>query len=276
MSDVAEATPETTALAVKPPDAEPSLTLFGSSDPVVVIKKARDVARMLADIINDRQLFANIQGKNYVLCEGWAFLGSLLGVFPQVIATTEIMRDGKLVGFEATSEARTRSGELISRGTARCMKSERRWGSADEYAVLSMAQTRSMGKTLRLPLGWVMTLAGYAGTPWEEMESVVDRKAAAPANGNGSRVAQALRREATPADVPPDDDFADGAAITREDAIKDILGVGKDDIGVVLEAAKALGFGQRTRDAMSADLPAALAKMADRHIQALVGKVFPT
>jgi hypothetical protein len=39
----------------------------------------------------------------------------------------------------------------------------------DEYAILSMAQTRAIGKTYRNVIGFVMKTAGYEARPAEEM-----------------------------------------------------------------------------------------------------------
>lgn len=217
-------TVEVQALAPLPrAEPEQSITLFGSDQPGLVIKRATEVARLLADIINDRKLFVRIQNKDYVLFEGWSCLGSILGVFPYVVETKEIVREGKVVGFEAFAEARTKGGQVIGRGAARCTKEEGRWGKADEYAVFSMAQTRAMGKSLRLPLGWVMTLAGYQGTPWEEMESVVDKQ-----------------RGPTVRDFDPDDDLPDaGTAPHPKDELLRLCESGSAEI---VEAAKALGI----------------------------------
>lgn len=55
------------------------------------------------------------------------------------------------------------------------MRSEKRWGTADEYAVNSMAQTRASAKALRNAFGWVAELAGYQSTPAEEMPGEYDR-----------------------------------------------------------------------------------------------------
>ncbi len=58
---------------------------------------------------------------------------------------------------------------LTGAADAICSRSESKWQKADDYAVLSMAQTRATSKALRLPLGFVMTLAGFDPTPAEEM-----------------------------------------------------------------------------------------------------------
>jgi hypothetical protein len=73
-----------------------------------------------------------------------------------------------------------KTGEIISRGFAVCSNKEGKKKSFDEYAVLSMAQTRAIGKAYRNVIGWTMKLAGYETTPAEEMPAA---PAAAPKPG---------------------------------------------------------------------------------------------
>jgi len=96
--------------------------------------------------------------------EAWTLLGSMLGVFPVCVWTKPLDN-----GWEARVEARTRMGEVVGAAEAECLRSERRWASADDYALRSMAQTRATSRALRQPLGFVMTLGGYDATPAEEM-----------------------------------------------------------------------------------------------------------
>ena len=49
------------------------------------------------------------------------------------------------------------------------MRAERKWAKADDYAIRSMSQTRATSKALRLPLGFVMQLAGFDATPADEI-----------------------------------------------------------------------------------------------------------
>jgi hypothetical protein len=65
--------------------------------------------------------------------------------------------------------AKTLSGQVVGAAEAMCTHSENTWRNRDEYALRSMAQTRAVSKALRLPLGFVMQLAGYEATPAEEM-----------------------------------------------------------------------------------------------------------
>lgn len=148
----------------------PPATLFRTSDPAEVIARASETATALAAVIEERKLFANIGGKKHVTVEGWTLLGTMLGVFPVCTWTRKLDN-----GWEARVEARTMSGAIVGAAEAECLTSESRWGKADDYAVRSMAQTRATSKALRLPLGFVVTLGGYAATPAEEMPAELRR-----------------------------------------------------------------------------------------------------
>jgi hypothetical protein len=131
-----------------------------------------EVATTLADVVRAQNLIVKIGQSEHVRVEGWTFLGSLLGVFPVVVWTHPVMRDDVQVGWEARVEARTRGGEVVGAAEAECLTDERTWKGRDDYARRSMAQTRAVSKALRLPLGFVMQLAGFNPTPADEMPVV--------------------------------------------------------------------------------------------------------
>jgi hypothetical protein len=151
-----------------------SLLLHGGSARSQVAH-AQEIASVLADVIDKQQLYSLIRDKKYVKVEGWQMLGSLLGVFP-VTEWTRKTEDG----WEARVVAKTLMGAEVGAAEALCSRQERRWATADEYAIRSMAQTRAVSKALRMPLGFVMTLAGYEATPEEEIP-----RDAAPATSVG-------------------------------------------------------------------------------------------
>jgi hypothetical protein len=156
------------------PAVQQTSGLFLTSDPNVFLARASEAATALARVIRDRKLFTSIRGKDHVHVEGWTLLGSLLGVFPITEWTRPVDE-----GWEARVAARTRSGELVGAAEAMCLRTEARWRNADAYAIRSMAATRATSKALRLPLGFVMELAGFDTTPAEEMP-VDDAEAAQP------------------------------------------------------------------------------------------------
>lgn len=159
-----------------------SQSLFGTDDPVEIVEKSSAVAKALADILGRQNLYKRIGDKNHVLVEGWTLLGSLLGVFPVLESCHHVEVEGVL-GFRAIVNAQTRSGDVVGRAEAYCMRNEKRWANAETYAVASMAQTRATSKALRLPLGFIVQLAGYESTPAEEIpdnEPVRVREVQAP------------------------------------------------------------------------------------------------
>lgn len=145
--------------------------LFNAATPEAVLEQATAQARVLKDVIVKQGLSTNIQGKEHVNVEGWTTLGSMLGVFP-VVEWVNPLEGGK--GYVARVEARTLTGAVVGAAEAICSRDERSWKNRDDYALASMAQTRATSKALRLPLGFVMQLAGYSPTPAEEMTFVRD------------------------------------------------------------------------------------------------------
>lgn len=146
------------------------VTLFGTDDPEEVVDKATRHADALMRIVEAKGLTVNIKGKKHPLVECWTLLGSMVGVFPVIVWTKPVMAGETKIGWEARCEARTRGGEVVGAAEAECLTSEARWRAADDYAVRSMAQTRAISKALRMPLGFIIQLAGMAPTPAEEMD----------------------------------------------------------------------------------------------------------
>lgn len=218
-AEVIDAVAEEISAELAVVDAVPP-ALFGTTDPVEIVAKARDVANALKDVIVQQKLISNIQGKEYVRCEGWTLLGTMLGIFPVNVWTRELPD-----GWEARVEARTMAGTVVGAAEAQCTKAEKMWSSREPYALRSMAQTRATSKALRMPLGFVVTLAGFEATPAEEMTF------AAPPAGNSAGLAKSqdaatdkqvgyikkLLRE----EIPPDElnGFIEGLAVSYPHAI---------------------------------------------------------
>lgn len=166
---------EQTQLAVRT-----ETTLFGTSDPVAIVERASQAADALASVIRKKGLFKKIGPKEHVFVEGWTLCGSMLGVFPVCVWTRPIRTEDseENLGWEARVEARTAHGAVVGAAEAMCLRAENNWRTRDDFALRSMAQTRATSKALRMPLGFVLTLAGYSATPAEEMSQ--DAPAEAP------------------------------------------------------------------------------------------------
>ena len=134
----------------------------------------------LSQLIKEKGLSSNIQGKQFVNVEGWQFAGASLGLMPIITETTDLTRRGTEPGqveikYMAKCEVRNiTSGQLVATGVALCSNFERSKKGFDEYAILSMAQTRAIGKAYRNLLAWLMKAAGFEATPAEEMDFAKD------------------------------------------------------------------------------------------------------
>ena len=135
-----------------------------------------NLSKDLAKLIKDKGLSSNIQGKQFVNVEGWQFAGASLGLMPIITATTDLSKDEE-IKYMATCEVRNiNTGQLVATGIALCSNKEGSKRRFDEYAILSMAQTRAIGKAYRNLLAWLMKAAGFEATPAEEMDFVEGEK----------------------------------------------------------------------------------------------------
>jgi len=160
------------------PDLAPApTTLFASASPAVIVARATEVANAIAPLIRDQNLVKRIGQSEHVFLEGWTLAGTMLGVFPITVASGAIFAtDGTVLGYQATVEARTMAGAVVGRADAECTRDEnQKWEQAPSFQLRSMAITRASSKALRMPLGFVMKLAGYETTPAEEMEAAAAR-----------------------------------------------------------------------------------------------------
>jgi len=136
------------------------------------IKEMTEMSNILRQHIVTQKLYTNIKGKNYAHVEGWQFAGGLMGLFPKISKVENLSSDKEYKWKADVDIVDMKTGQIISNGFALCSNKESIKKNFDEYAVLSMAQTRAIGKAYRNLIGWVMKLAGYEGTPSEEMRKV--------------------------------------------------------------------------------------------------------
>jgi hypothetical protein len=152
-------------------------SLLRTTDPVAVVDEATRIANKLKDVLRQQGLTQSIQGRDYVKVEGWQTVGMMIGV-TAACTDQEVFLDSEgNPGWKAHAKAlQISTGQVIGEGDAICTKGETRWSRADDYAILSMAQTRAVSKVLRSVLAWIVTLAGYETTPAEEMSGLFERR----------------------------------------------------------------------------------------------------
>ncbi len=147
-------------------DVDHHRSLF-SNDPEQAYKEAQRLVSVVANRCTGPGYLVNINGKQYPKIEWWTSVSASLGLFPRVLYSKRLDRDGE-IAYEAKVEVH-RNNQIIASGEAMCSNREDRWRSADEYAIKSMAITRASGKAYRIPLSFLAVMAGLEVTPAEEM-----------------------------------------------------------------------------------------------------------
>jgi hypothetical protein len=163
-TEVEPAEPDTTITGQELVHVPAAVTLFRTDEPGEIIARATAVANALSAVLEAKKLYKRIGERNHVFVEGWTLCGSMLGVFPTVVWSRKLVD-----GWEARAEAVTMTGAVVGAAEAQCSRAEEKWRTRDEYALRSMAQTRAISKAMKLPLGFIVVLAGFDATPAEEM-----------------------------------------------------------------------------------------------------------
>ena len=160
-----------------------------------------DLAKDLAKFIKDNKLSTTVQGKEFVNVEGWQYAGSRLGIVPivehviNVGSPEELKYQAKVTLFDI------RHGMTVGAGFAVCSNKESGKKFYQEFAIMSMAQTRAVGKAYRNILAWIIRAAGYEPTPAEEMDYDTNRSAVpVPAVAVVARPVPAM--QVVPAETP--------------------------------------------------------------------------
>jgi len=143
--------------------------VLSADTPAAFMERAQDMASRLDDVVRKQRLDVDIQGKRYLRVEAWQFLAGMAQLTPRT-REIETVKDGeKAVGARVYVElVRDSDCAVIGGAYGRCDYSER-IGRSGAYAAESMAQTRATSKAISQKLRFIPVLAGYQGTPLEEM-----------------------------------------------------------------------------------------------------------
>ena len=182
-----------------------SLTAETSRNIVVL---ASTIATELAEIINKQSLYTNIRGRKHVHVEGWTTMGAMLGITPKE-RYVKIDENGD---YEAYVDLiRNSDGQIVGGASSIVGSDESTWQDRDRYARRSMSVTRATGKAFRLGYSWIMKLAGYEPTPFEEM----------PVDGNFSEVSRPTAQSNKGGGSSPKHEF--GPRPYSPDTLKEVL-----------------------------------------------------
>lgn len=143
-------------------------------DPKQVMGKALEAAKVLDEIVSKSQSKSIIvvNGQKYLMFPAWQTLARFNNITAQTDWTKRLEKDGKFIGYDAKAILISlATGQSFPGAEASCLASESKWAGKPEFSLKSMAQTRACSKTLSNMLRWIATLAGYEGTPGEEVDS---------------------------------------------------------------------------------------------------------
>ena len=114
--------------------------------------------------------------EKYVLKGGWEMLNTFMGITPVTRVIDEIRNDKqRIVGYKASctllkdpiyENGEIKGGKVMGYAEA---SATREGFQKDISSMMSMAQTRAYNKATRNCMGWIMQMAGFEGTPAEEM-----------------------------------------------------------------------------------------------------------
>jgi hypothetical protein len=146
------------------------------SNPQKTMDNAVRVAKLLDDIVSKskNKSIIVVNKQRYLMFPAWQTIAQFYGFIVQTDWTKRLEKDGKFLGYEAKALLiNVRTGQTYPGAEAMCLASENNWYGKPEFTLRSMAQTRACSKTLSNMLRGVATLAGYEGTPGEEIADAV-------------------------------------------------------------------------------------------------------
>jgi hypothetical protein len=146
--------------------------LLAIANPKQMVAFYTEIANELSAVVESKGLYTVIQGKKFLQAEAWETIIALDGANP-IIEYCVPIRDGdELLGWEAKARIE-KNGEIQATGIMVCgvddFPCRGKTGLAMWRAGMSSAQTWAMAKAGRQKYAWVVTLAGYAPTPADEM-----------------------------------------------------------------------------------------------------------
>jgi len=156
-------------LALIEPGERAVAELGVSRPPEIVLEEARRAATALHDVISSKPKPVKYNGETYLELEDWLTVARFYGLTVRT-RSTQYVEYGGARGWEAVADVWSIATEqVMSSAEAMCLSDEPNWSRKPMFQLRSMAQTRACAKALRNVLSWVVVLAGYRGTPAEEM-----------------------------------------------------------------------------------------------------------
>ena len=169
------------------------------------LTSASNKAKILAKVVTEEKLAIQLKKNSplYLKAEAWLFIGKGYGYTPKS-EVTELYHDesGKCTGAKATATILDMHGVAVGGAESFCFASEQ--GKSDQVAsqLAGMAQTRAISRALKQLLSWVVILAGYSPTPWDEIAQTPLENTLKKETTQQPTTVQATVVEVTPSELP--------------------------------------------------------------------------
>ncbi len=216
---------------------------------------AQAKAKSLKNMISAHDWAVDIKGSEHIRVEAWITLATGYNCTAKVVPGSVKQIEGYRCAWEARAEVLRDNGDgtttVIGGAESECgTLGDGVWEkSQPSYAVKSMAQTRAISKAISSCFRWVVVLAGYSGTPYEEMPK--DNDAVLFVESNDKMPAKTSEPPAT----PKQQDFlkslgyaADTTTLTKKKAFSLIKKLKLEDTKRILQGdrpeIKAMGADQ--------------------------------
>ena len=147
----------------------------------VLTQESAIKAKNLTDVISNNKgryiVEINPDAPAFLKYEAWATIAAGYNMAASIESEPELLYDHDgttIIGAKAFAVVRNIvTGTRTGGAPAYCMFSERNWSNRTLNQVVSMAGTRAASKALRLMFSWVVVLAGYEPTPFEELDETI-------------------------------------------------------------------------------------------------------
>ena len=147
----------------------------------VLTQESATKAKNLTNVISNNKgryiVEINPDAPAFLKYEAWATIAAGYNMAASIEAEPELLYDHDgttVIGAKAYAVVRNIvTGTRTGGAPAYCMFSEKNWSNRTLNQVVSMAGTRAASKALRLMFSWVVVLAGYEPTPFEELDDTI-------------------------------------------------------------------------------------------------------
>lgn len=161
-----------TELSIREEQVPVGLSLIDGPDPATAVAYARQVSGVIASVLEEGSGFVTIQNKRHITIEGWQTLAAMTGHTVEVEWSRPVEAIEPVNGihaWEARAVVRDQSDRVVAGSTSMASPAERAPWTKAEFSVRSMSETRASSRALASRMRFIVTLAGFHGTPAEEM-----------------------------------------------------------------------------------------------------------